>query len=196
MSLEQITVKRSDVLEIVRENKKKHDSIFKDAVDGFWNAAEEVLKKNEKETITSLEKRHKEKLKAMRKELKVAKKNLKDQTKKELEFVKKKEKNSPWYYMKNIYPENHSDDYEGTIRRLELCVDSEVELDEVEFDKYIRNKWQWRDSFLSNNTGYAMTVRSNGNVGLGTSTLNSKLEVSNCKSNITGSFFCEDIATF
>lgn len=154
MSLHQVKVATKEVLEIVKENKKKHDAILKDAIEGYWLEAEKSLKKTEKEQISSWEKAHKEQLKKMRKQLRDNKKNLKEQIKKELGFVEKRKKDSPWQYMRNSYPESHADDYIGTIRRLELCVEEKVELDTQEFDRYVRNKWEWRDSFLNSNTGY------------------------------------------
>lgn len=178
MSLEQIRVKKEQVLKIVKANKAKHDSIFKDAVIGFWKSAEELLKKTEKEQLSAMEKKHKEKLKLLRKELKDSKKKLKEQIKQELDCVKNQNNsNSPWVYMTNKYPENHADDYEGTIQKLELCIDKEIELDEFDFDKYIRNKWAWRNSFLESNSSYALTIRSNGNVGIGTTNPSYKLDV-------------------
>lgn len=160
MSLQEVKVSRKDVLEIVQENKKKHDAIFKEAVEGYWLEAEKYLKKYEKDQIAWHEKVHKDGLKKARKALKDCKKQVREQVKKELEFVEKRKKDAPFQYMKNKYPENHTDDYQGTIKRLELCVEDQVELDSIEFDKYVRNKWEWRDSFLSSNTGYVSSYAS------------------------------------
>jgi len=161
MSLHQVKVGRQEVLDIVKENKKKHDALLKDAIEGFWTEAEKQLKKCEKDIISGWEKNHKEKLKKMRKELRDNKRNLKEQVKKEIGFVEGKKKDAPWIYMNKKYPENHADDYIGTIRRLELCVEKEVELDTTEFDRYVRNKWEWRASFLNNNTGYVTSFYNN-----------------------------------
>lgn len=160
MSLNEVKVSRRDVLELVKENKKKHDAILKDAIEGYWLEAEKFLKKYEKDTISDWEKSHKDQLKRMRKNLRENKKNLKDQIRKELGYVEKKNKNAKWVYMTNPFPESHADDYIGTIRRLELCVDDEIKLDTYEFDKYVRNKWEWRASFLTSNSGYTTSYRS------------------------------------
>jgi len=158
MSLQQIKVAREEILSIVKENKKKHDDILKDSIEGYWLEAEKTLKRYEKDTLYHAEKNHKEQLKKMRKSLRDKKKEVREQVKKELEFVEKRKKDAAFVYMRNKYPENHSDDYIGTIRRLELCVDKEVELDVVEFDKYVRNKWEWRDSFITSNSGYVTSL--------------------------------------
>jgi len=154
MSLYQIKVKTPEVLQIVKENKQKHDKILNDAIEGYWNDASNFLKKYEKDKLSELEKNHKATIKKMRKQLRENKAAVKGQVKKELELVEKREKRG-YLYMSNKYPEDHGDDYIGTIRRLELSVDKEIELDTKEFDQYVRNKWEWRESFLNSNTGYA-----------------------------------------
>ena len=165
MSLYQIKVKTPEVLQIVKENKQKHDQILKDAIEGYWNDASNFLKKYEKDKLSELDKNHKTTIKKMRKQLREQKASLKGQIKKELELVEKREKKG-YLYMSNKYPEDHGDDYTGTIRRLELSVDKEIELDTKEFDQYVRNKWEWRESFLLSNTGYANSYHGTGSCGL------------------------------
>lgn len=154
MSLQEVKVAREDVLEIVRENKEKHDGILKTAIEGYWLDAESFLKKNEKDQVEQINKNHKAQLKTLRKNRKEALKYLKTRTKEDLERVDSRSRDKGFNYWRGAYPEDHSDDYLGTIRRLELCVDPEVKLDTHEFDAYIRNKWAWKDQFLANNRGY------------------------------------------
>lgn len=154
MSLQQIKVSREEILSIVKENKEKHDRILKDAIEGYWVEAGKYLKKYEKDNLAALDKNHKDQLKRMRKQLRDQKKAIKEQVKTELGFVQEKKKDAPWSYMRNKYPENHEDDYIGTIRRLELCVEPQVELDVLEFDKYVRNKWEWKNAFITTNSAY------------------------------------------
>jgi hypothetical protein len=154
MSLQQIKVSREEALKIVKENKEKHDLVLKGAIEGYWIEAEGYLKKYEKDQIDLINKSHRDQLKKLRKARKEALKTLKTHTKKDLDRVKEKTRDKGFNYWNGKYPEDHGDDYLGTIRRLELCVDPEVELDNNEFDSYIRNKWTWRDSFLSSNRVY------------------------------------------
>lgn len=162
MSLQQIKVSREEVLKIVTENKQKHDDVLKTAIEGYWLDAETHLKKNEKEQADQINKNHKEQLKKLRKSRKDALKHLKVRTKEDLEKVKARDRSKGFNYWGGKYPEDHGDDYEGTIRRLELCVEKEIELEHNEFDSYIRNKWAWRDSFLTSNTCYVNSYRSSG----------------------------------
>ena len=143
MSLSKVKVSKSELLGIVIDNKKKHDEIFEAAEQGYWLDAQEFLQKYQKDQLVQLKKNH----------LKVVK-DLKKQVSKELRMVEQKKKDG-YFYMRKPFPENHSDDYEGTIKRLELSIEPEIELESNEFDCYVRNKWQWRQSFLTTNSGYA-----------------------------------------
>jgi|SRR5579862_7246620 len=144
MSLQKITVSKSELLDIVKDNKKKHDEIYEAAEAGFWLEAEETLKKQLKEQLTLYRKNYRKNVK-----------DLKKQIANEMEAVREKKKDYYLSYFRKPFPENHSDDYQGTIRRLELSVEPRVELENTEFDCYVRNKWQWRNSFLNTNTFYA-----------------------------------------
>ena len=154
MSLQEVKVSREEVLNIVKENKEKHDGILKTAIEGYWLDAESFLKKNEKEQVEQINKTHKQQLKTLRKNRKEYLKSVKSRTKEDLDRVKDRTRDKGFNYWNKPYPEDHGDDYLGTIRRLELCVDGEVKLDSHEFDAYIRNKWAWKDSFLNSNRGY------------------------------------------
>ena len=166
MSLREIKVSREEVLKIVHENKKKHDLILKDAVEGFWLQAKASIIKNEKETIDLINKNHREQLKKIRKQKKDNLKVLRLNTKDDLAKIKKRDRSKGFFYWTGKYPEDHGDDYMGTIRRLELCVDKELELESTEFDSYIRNKWEWKNSFISSNTGYVTSYYGTGSLGL------------------------------
>lgn len=175
MSLQQIKVSREEVLKIVQENKQKHDDVLKTAIEGYWLDAETHLKKNEKESADRINKNHKDQLKKLRKDRKEALKLLKTRTKEDLEKVKSRNREKSFWYWSGKYPEDHGDDYLGTIRRLELCVEKELELNSNEFDSYIRNKWEWRGQFLSTNTSYVNSYR---NVAVSGSWASSSLSAS------------------
>jgi hypothetical protein len=146
MSLQKIKVSKSELLDIVKDNKKKHDEIYEAAEAGYWIDAEDYLKKHLKEQTALLKKNYIKQVK-----------DFKKQISKELKQVEQKKKDS-YYYMRKPFPENHSDDYQGTIKRLELCVEPQIELENNEFDCYVRNKWTWRSTFLATNSGYAISA--------------------------------------
>lgn len=143
MSLQKIKVSKTELLGIVKDNKKKHDEIYEAAEAGYWLEAEDFLKKHQKDMLSTLKKNYKSQVKALRKQVAT-----------ELKMVEEKKKTG-YLYMKKPFPENHTDDYEGTIKRLELSIDDKIELENNEFDCYVRNKWEWRQSFLNTNSYYA-----------------------------------------
>lgn len=145
MSLQKIKVSKTELLGIVIDNKKKHDEIYEAAKKGYWVDAKEFLLKHQKDQLEQLKKNYLRETK-----------DLKKQVAKELKMVEQKKKDG-YVYMRKPFPENHSDDYQGTISRLKLSVDPEIELENAEFDCYVRNKWQWRNSFLSTNSTYALS---------------------------------------
>ena len=73
----------------------------------------------------------------------------------DLDLVSKRKKDGRFNHLRLRYPEDHTDDYVGVIRRLELAVGENIQLNSGEFDQYIRNKWAWRESFLSTNSFYS-----------------------------------------
>lgn len=143
MSLSKIKVSNEKLLTIVRDNKKKHDEIYEAAEAGYWQEAEEFLKKYQKDTLVAMKKQYRKQVK-----------DLKKQVVKELKMVDQKKKTG-YYYMNKPFPENHSEDYQTVIRKLELSVEPEIELETGEFDCFVQNKWSWRQSFLNTNACYA-----------------------------------------
>ncbi len=154
MSLQEVKVSTKNVLEIVRENKEKHDGLLKTAIEGYWIDAEAYLKKFEKEQGESINKGHKQALKNLRKSRKESLKSLKTRVKEDLDRIKYRTRDKGFCYWHGNYPEDHGDDYTGTIRRLELSVEPELRLNTSEFDCYILNKWTWKQSFITSNSSY------------------------------------------
>jgi hypothetical protein len=52
-------------------------------------------------------------------------------------------------------PESHVDDYDRAIMMLEMSKDTELTLDQSEFQCYVRDKWQWERNFLMSNSNYS-----------------------------------------
>ena len=51
-------------------------------------------------------------------------------------------------------PEDHTVDYDRSIQMLEMSVDSEIVVDEREFQNYVQDKWQWSRDWAANNMRY------------------------------------------
>ena len=145
MNLSNLKVSTETLLGIVKENKEKHDQIYEAAEKGYWLEAENYLKEYQKEMLNTYKKQY---LKDV--------KELKKQVTKELKAVEEK-KRTGYLYLRKPFPENHSDDYECVIKKLEMATEPRIELYPNEFDSYVRNKWDWRKSFLATNTSYAIS---------------------------------------
>lgn len=55
-------------------------------------------------------------------------------------------------------PVDHTDDYDRMVAMLELSEDEEFELDENEFNSYVRDDWGWKQDFLVTNTAYSQSA--------------------------------------
>jgi len=56
-------------------------------------------------------------------------------------------------------PSQHTDDYDTVIEMLEMSVDDEVYLTRNEFKQYVRDEWNWKDSFIATNSFYLDKVK-------------------------------------
>jgi hypothetical protein len=56
-------------------------------------------------------------------------------------------------------PDNHIDDFDRAIDMLSMSTGKTVNLNEGEFQMFVRNKWNWQHQFLANNAMYSATAR-------------------------------------
>ncbi len=52
-------------------------------------------------------------------------------------------------------PTDHTSDYDTVIAMAEMSVDDDIELDHVEFLRYVRDEWGWKEDFLSTSSLYS-----------------------------------------
>lgn len=52
-------------------------------------------------------------------------------------------------------PRDHTDSYDRVIAMLEMSEDQTVDLSHQEFDRYVRDKWEWKRDFDVVNASYA-----------------------------------------
>ncbi|MEK6882860.1 MAG: hypothetical protein AABY22_24770 [Nanoarchaeota archaeon] len=48
-----------------------------------------------------------------------------------------------------VFPEDHTQDYDLAIRKVELSVWENIALQENEFNNYVMNNWSWKNTFLN-----------------------------------------------
>lgn len=63
-------------------------------------------------------------------------------------------------YFNLSYPTNHLKDYDRVIMMFDQCVETEIELDQQEYSRYIQDNWEWSANFLTSNSGYSLMAAS------------------------------------
>lgn len=58
-------------------------------------------------------------------------------------------------YIPLVEPLDHSNDYNVVIAMLEMSVDTQIEIEQREFQHYVLDKWDWADQARFVNTTYA-----------------------------------------
>jgi hypothetical protein len=148
-SMQTIVVEKEKLLSILKENKEKHDIVYDIAVSGYWSNAKLALEKKSGEFNVAMAELKDDIAYQFTKFNKQVddKRPLADRQVFEVKFRFSS-------YLDLVYPENHTNDYERAIRKVELSVYDKVQLAENEFEQYVLNNWQWRGSFLNTNTPY------------------------------------------
>lgn len=117
--MREVKVKKVELLEVVRTNREKHIAGYKEAVEGYKEAALVAIDRAMQRLKTQVEDlRAGEvlRLAAVSFDLRV--------------------------------PENHEKDYNQVIRMLEMCVEGEVILKADEFACYVMDDWEWKNEWL------------------------------------------------
>lgn len=123
--MREVKVKRSELLEKVRLNRKKHVAEYEEAVAGYKKAAiQEVDRALERlrARIDELQAGEVIHLQAVSFNLRV--------------------------------PENHAKDYDQVITMLEMSVDEELSVRSDEFACYVMDDWGWKEEFLNVSNAY------------------------------------------
>ena len=58
-------------------------------------------------------------------------------------------------YFNLAYPTNHLKDYDRVIMMFDQCIETEIELDQQDYSRYIQDNWEWTATFLTSNSGYS-----------------------------------------
>lgn len=51
-------------------------------------------------------------------------------------------------------PENHSKDYERVLKMLEMSTETEIELTQQDFSRYVMDEWEWKSKFETSTSAY------------------------------------------
>lgn len=51
-------------------------------------------------------------------------------------------------------PESHDKDYALVISMLEMSADDVIEMNQIDFNQYVLDEWEWKQHWSASNTGY------------------------------------------
>jgi hypothetical protein len=55
-------------------------------------------------------------------------------------------------------PQDHTEDYDTVIGMLGMCTEPEIEIQFSDYQKFVEDKWEWKQHFLFSNAGYSGTA--------------------------------------
>jgi hypothetical protein len=148
-----VVINKNKLLDIIKENKAKHDAIFEVATSGYWQSAQRKLeekRENFDKYLLDLSDDF---------DTQLDKLNNKISLKQRVDGYSYIPIQASMNYTIDLkYPENHAHEYERAIRSVELSVFDKIELSEQEFNQYVMNDWSWRNSFLTSSSGYITSI--------------------------------------
>lgn len=139
-SFNYVTIERSKLLEAITENKKTHDEIHENALQGYYKRVKEEIQKRI-DLLTPLKESFQKTLSEVHPETGIA-------------VALNTEHQYSLFNLGVPFPSNHSDDYNRAIRMVELSAHELFSLSEKEFAQYVMNDWAWRQDFLASNSLY------------------------------------------
>lgn len=147
-SFDYVIVEKDKLIKTLKENRDKHDEIYKAACQGYWIKCKEALEEKKKEfsyVVDSVTKRFSFNCDEISAAIE-GKDNF---------GIKNFDINfnfSSYWPLK--HPTNHLDDYSRVIEMLEFSVADKVRLTAQHFSAYVRNDWDWKGEFAISNLGY------------------------------------------
>lgn len=151
-NMNEVVMKKTELLEHLVENKAKHDLVLAAAISGYWTLAKERIagkRKKLQEQVVEF---------AGNCELEFARLDRRIESKDALPSHVRVSMISLDTNLDLVYPQDHSRDYERAIKMMEASVYDEVRLSVDEFDSYVLNNWEWKDNFLTSSLAYTRAI--------------------------------------
>ena len=139
-SLATVRVSRDSLQDVIESNRKKHAMEFEETYLGWKIQVREQLEDDLDDLYTD----YRSTLKALKKGLTEAKKRL--------TRVKDGDFTTDACFFRHIKPSHHVKDYNGALKKLELSLDAELELNSHEFNQFVMDEWLWKKDFTSSHT--------------------------------------------
>lgn len=156
-SMNEVVMKKDELLKHLVENKAKHDVILAAAIAGYWDTAQTQLEARQKRLHEQVE-YYKSEV-----DREIARVAAKIVAKEELPPSLSIRQISIDASLGLVYPQDHSKDYDRAIRMMQSSVFDEVRLSVDEYDAYVLNNWEWKANFLATNSFYVDTMRKKSN---------------------------------
>lgn len=177
-SMNEVVMKKSELIDHLVANKAKHDVILAAAIAGYWETAQTRTEKRKAKFDAQLEEYRADVEREFQKVFsKIA-------SKEELPSHISIRAINVDASLGLVYPEDHSQDYERAIRMMQASVFDQVRLTPQEFDAYVLNNWEWKKQFIASNTFYVNTVSNK----LGA------MALTGCSKGIAGSYAGYEVA--
>lgn len=126
-AMKSVKIEAKKLLEVLKENRAKHESDYKKSVEGYEKDLLEVSESN----------------------VKIAKKVA--SLIKEGELTKAHQN---WFEALPSKPNSYLDHYDRAIRMVELSADEIIELESEIFNQLVMDEWGWKKQFVTSNAKY------------------------------------------
>lgn len=151
-NIKTVVVDKHVLLDIIKENKIKHDQLYTAAVSGYWLTAHSIIEQKRK----NFENYHKELYQEFNKNTDIIIEKIINRAK--IEDYRYIPMQTSFNYSIDLkYPENHAAEYNRAIRSIELNVYDKIQLSELEFNQYVMNDWSWKSAFVTANSAYILS---------------------------------------
>jgi hypothetical protein len=153
-TMNEVVMKKQELIDHLTQNKAKHDVILATAIAGYWDTANTKMEQRKTKFYTQLN----EFTEDVEREFKRISDKITN--KEELPSHLSIRAINIDSALGLVYPEDHTQDYERAIRMMQSSVFKQVKLTVDEYDAYVLNNWEWKKNFLATNSFYVDTMRS------------------------------------
>lgn len=123
---------KATVVETLKKNRAEHETIYKEAVEGYRKAFEEAVLETQDTLVNKLS-------------------ELKDK-----DLPSPHLKKHPLQTL--TVPKNQLKEYDTVLEMLELTADDTIVLDQDQYNCYMKDNWYWMNDFLVSNSAYSATA--------------------------------------
>lgn len=137
-----VRIEKKKLLDKIKENRTRHQKLWEASIKG-WKTATAVALEKYSTTCTEMA----EKSNALADKMRST-----DETDVDQKLISE---------LGGIYPhlpkrpENHVEEYDEIIERLEFSLDEEINLTHQDFNQYVRDKWGWKGEFIATSNLYS-----------------------------------------